>query len=106
MALSQSPRYLLPFNTLAKETLKVLGLNNKKLKVIAQSSVFEDNTGAIVVSLLPLLTPTGKFIAVKYHWFCSHIDSDRNGSKPISVDKIDGKVKPSDIFTKSKSKDS
>ena len=54
----------------------------------------------------PRLNPIGKFTVVKYHWFLSNIDSDKNGSKPISIEKIDGKVNPADIFTKSKSKES
>ena len=54
----------------------------------------------------PFLTPTSKFIAVKYHWLLSHVDSYRNGSKPIPINKIDGKVNPADIFTKSNSKKS
>ena len=88
MALSPSLRDLLPF------------------KVVTQSSVFEENAGAIVVASSPCLTPTSKFIDVKYHWFRSHIDSDKNGSKPISIEKIDGRVNPADISTKSKSKES
>ena len=54
----------------------------------------------------PRLTPTSKLNTVKYHWFRSHVDYNRNDSKPISIKKIDGKVNPVDIFTKSKSKES
>ena len=52
------------------------------------------------------MNPYSKFIAVKYRWFRSHIDSDGNGYKPLSTKKVDGKGNPEDIFTKSKSKDS
>ena len=85
MALLQSQRNLLLFKALVKETLKGLGLNTKKPKVVNQSSVFENNTGTILVASSPHLNPTSKFISVKYHWFRSHIASDRNGSKPIST---------------------
>ena len=67
VTLSQSLRNLLPVKDLAKETLKGLGLNTKKIKAVTKSSLFEDNSGAIVVALSPRLNPTSKFIAVKYH---------------------------------------
>ena len=104
MALSQSLRCLLPFEVLAKENIKRIGINTKKLKLVTQSSVFENNYGAIVVASSPRLTPTGKFITVKYHFFGSHIESDRNGSKPISIKITDGKINPAVIFFKSNSK--
>ena len=47
---------------LVKETLKGLGLNPSKLKVVTQSPVFEENRGAIVVSSSPRLIPTSNFI--------------------------------------------
>ena len=40
VALSQSIRDLLPFNALAKETLKGIGLNTKKIKLVTPSSAF------------------------------------------------------------------
>ena len=77
VALSQSIRDLLPFKALDKETLKGLGLNTKKLKVVTQSLVFEDNVGSIVGDYYPFLTPSSEFIAVKCHWFHSHIEYDK-----------------------------
>ena len=65
--------------------------------------MFENNARALQVAQSPRLTPTSKFIAVKYHWFCSHIKTISNSSRPIQILKIDGKVNPADIFTKSKS---
>ena len=97
---------LLLFKYLTKETLKGIILNTMKLKVVTQSQVIEDNAGAIVLASPTRLNPISKSIAVKYHWFRSHIDSDRNGFKLIYIEKIDGKFKPEDIFTKSNSKES
>ena len=116
VALSQSLRDLLPFKELAKDVVKGLGMDNRRLQFITKSSTFEhrpldfvdksnvheDNAGAIVVATSPRLTPTSKFIAVKYHWFCSHIDPG-DGSRPIKICKILGTKNPADIFTKSKS---
>ena len=106
VALSQSLRDLLPFEDISKETFKILGFNTKKLKMVNQSSVFEDNAGAIVVPSSHRLNPTSELISFKYYWCCHHIDSDNNVSKPIYIEKIDGKVNPEDIFTKIKSKKS
>ena len=106
MELSQSLRDLLPFKALSKETLKGIGLNNKNLKVVTKSSAFEDNAFSILVASSPQLNPTSEFISGEYRWFRSHIDSDKNGSMPISIEKIDGKVNPADISTKGKSKGS
>ena len=103
MSLPQSLRGLLPFKAINKENLKGLGLNTKKLKVITQSSVFEENDGAIVVASSPRLTPTSKCITFRNLWFRSHIDSDKNVSKPIPIKQIYGRFNPEDIFTKSKS---
>jgi hypothetical protein len=93
----------LPFKELVSEVVEGIGLDKKKIVVVTQSSVFEDNAGAIVVARSPRMTPTSKFIAVKYHWFRDHIDTNGNKSKPIKILKIDGKVNPADIFTKCKS---
>ena len=105
-----------PFKELAKDVVKGLGMDNRRLQFITKSSTFEhrplnfvdksnvheDNAGAIVVATSPRLTPTSKFIAVKYHWFRSHIDPG-DGSRPIKICKILGAENPADIFTKSKS---
>ena len=74
--------------------------------MVTKSSVFEDISGAIALASSPRLTPNGKFIAVKYHWFCSQTYSDSNGSKTIPIKKFDNKVNPRDIFTKIYSKES
>ena len=102
IALSQSLRELLPLKELAREVLEGAGQDSSKLKVVTKSSVFEDNQGTIQVATCPKMTPTSKFIAVKYHWFRQHI-SNGNGdpNRMIEIKKIDGKVNPADIFTKS-----
>ena len=65
VALSQSLSDILPFKVLTKESLQGIGLNTKKLNIFTQSSVFKDNSGAIIVASSPRLNPTTTFISVK-----------------------------------------
>ena len=75
VALSQSLRDLLPTKELLKETISKVGLKEDRLKFETKCTVFEDNAGALQVATSPRMTPTSKFIAVKYHWFWQHVDS-------------------------------
>jgi hypothetical protein len=63
---------------------------------VIQSTVFEDNNGAISTATAVKLSPRTKHIAVKYHFFKSHI----NGDSGISLSKIDTNLQKADIFTK------
>ena len=65
-------------------------------KVQIHSTVFEDNNGALILASAPKLTPRTKHIAVKYHFFRSHIGED----KGIQIRKIDTAEQKADIFTK------
>jgi hypothetical protein len=47
--------------------------------------MFEDNNGAIATATAVKMTPRTKHIAVKYHFFKSHIDAGTG----ISLSKID-----------------
>ena len=69
-----------------------------------QSTVFEDNNGCLTVANAPQMTPRTKHIAVKYHWFKSHLstpekdkDSDLKG---IWLKRVDTDLQKADIFTK------
>jgi hypothetical protein len=63
---------------------------------VIKSTVFKDNNGAISTATAIKTTPHTKHIAVKYHFFKSHIN-DRTG---ISLTKIDTNLQKEDIFTK------
>ena len=73
MALSQSLREFLPLKDLVKEILSNYRFDTSKMSYTIKSKVFEDNQGAIVVATSPRMTPTSKFIAVKYYWFKEHV---------------------------------
>jgi hypothetical protein len=95
IALSQAMRELLPLRRLLLEIALAMELPGVKDSVI-KSTVFEDNNGAIATAKSVKMTPRTKHIAVKYHFFKSHI-SDESG---ISLDKIDTNLQKADILTK------
>ena len=78
-------------------------MNKKNIRFFTKDCVFEDNDKPIVVVYSPHLTPTSKFIDVKYHSFCYHINQ-LGGITPITIHKIDGTRNISEIVTKRKSK--
>jgi hypothetical protein len=95
IALSQAMRELIPLRRLLLEVvtaMKLPGITNSIIK----STVFEDNNGAISTATAVRMTPRTKHIAVKYHFFKSHI----NVGTGISLSKIDTNLQKADIFTK------
>ena len=85
----------LPLKTLGVNYIKLLGIEPDKLKHSTKSQVFEDNVGALLVDKCPRVTPFGKLVAGKYHWFRDNI---HNGE--CMVGKIGGDSQKADIFTK------
>ena len=100
IALSTSMRVLLPLRDLVKEVCEDLGIERDELSLV--STVFEDNAGCLILANAPFpnMTPRTKHIAIKYHWFRSHIKFGE-----IEVVKIDTKVQKADIFTKGLKRD-
>eukprot|EP00957_Ditylum_brightwellii_P123857 9441539-Ditylum_brightwellii.AAC.1 len=76
VALSQSLRDLLPIGALITEIMAGMKTDTKKLEFISKSTVYVKNNGAIRVVTYPRLPPSSKFIAVKYHWFRQHVQSE------------------------------
>ena len=92
--LSNFVRALLPLKSLIKEVIDNLGIDCENLKFVSSSAVYEDNNGSEVVSTSPRMTPSSKYIAVKYHWFRQHV------GKQIVIRKIESENQKADIFTK------
>ena len=67
-------------------------------KIAINSTVFEDNNGAIATANAVKMTPRTKHIAVKYHLFRIHIREESG----IELVKIDTNLQKVDIFTKEK----
>ena len=57
--------------------------------------MYEDNNGAIRVASCPKMTPTSKFIVIKYHWFRQHVESGE-----VEIIKVESSKQLADIFTK------
>jgi hypothetical protein len=75
--------------------MKLPGVTDSVIK----STVFEDNNGPISTATAFKMTPRTK-IAVKYHFFKSHIDSGTRVGTGITLSKIDMNLQKADIFTK------
>ena len=71
-------------------------------KGLLHSVVFEDNNGALGLATSPRLTPRTKHIAVKYHFFKSHIGVRQENGRDvgIAIIKIESEFQKADIFTK------
>eukprot|EP00957_Ditylum_brightwellii_P011789 889538-Ditylum_brightwellii.AAC.1 len=67
----------------------------KEFKFVSKSTVYEDNNGAIRVASCPNMTPTSKFIAVKFHWFRQYVESGE-----VEIVKAESSKQLADIFTK------
>ena len=96
IALSMSMRSLWHLRGMLFENDGVFSLDlGSKLSKI--SSVYEDNRAAQILATTdpPQMTPHSKHLAVKWHWFRSHL-SDKIVVKAVSLAKNKG-----DIFMKS-----
>ena len=95
VAFSMAMRELLPMRVLLQE------LSDKmKLPTISQSlvrsTVFEDNQGCLSLVNVPKMSPRNKYLALKYHFFRSHIGAD----KGIIAKYVPTLEQKADIFTK------
>jgi hypothetical protein len=94
VACSQAMRELIPVRRLVKEV--ALNLDPKSVTSCrTYSKVFEDNNGALKMAHCPRLTLRNRHIAVKYHWFRSHVT---NGD--VQVLKVESASQKADCFTK------
>ena len=94
IALSHSMRELIPIRALVQEMAISMG-HSPIFEIRTYSKVFEDNNGALILASSPRMTPRSKHIAVKYHFFRSHV---ANGH--IKIIKISTTEQKADIFTK------
>ena len=63
---------------------------------LVRSTVFEDNQGCLSLVNVPKMSPRNKYLALKYHFFRSHIGED----KGIVAVYISTTQQRADIFTK------
>ena len=93
IALSQSMRDVIPLMNLMEEFGKIVKVT--QVSPTIKCKVFEDNTSCIKVATAPNMTPRTKYIALKYHFFRSHVKSGRITIHPISTTE-----QTADILTK------
>ena len=95
VAFSTSMRELIPMRALLNEMGTKLDLDYVKTSVV-RSTVFEDNQGCLSLVNVPKMSPRNKYLALKYHFFRSHIGEEKGVvAKYISTD-----LQKADIFTK------
>ena len=63
--------------------------------VLFLQSLKQDNNGALILASMPKMTPRSKHIAVKYHFFRSHVE---NGT--VKIERVDTDRQKADILTK------
>ena len=95
VAFSMAMRELLPMRALLQEVCSKLGLEVAKESLV-RSTVFEDNQGCLSIVNSPKMSTRNKYLALKYHFFRSHIGKD----KGIEAKWIETTKQQADIFTK------
>ena len=95
VAFSMAMRDMLPMRALLKEVGDKLDLKFLNTSLI-RSTVFEDNQGCLSLVNVPKMSPRNKYLALKYHFFCSEIGED----KGVLAKWITSKEQKEDIFTK------
>ena len=96
IAFSMAMRELLPMRRLLQEICPILDLEIAAPSLV-RSTVFEDNQGCLSLVNVPKMSPRNKYIALKYHFFRSHIGEN----KGIVARYIRSEIQRADIFTKS-----
>jgi histone deacetylase 1/2 len=95
VAFSMAMRDLLPTKALLKEIGSKLHLKIATGSHV-RSTIFEDNQGTLSLVNVPKMSPRNKYLALKYHFFRSHIGED----KGIVAKYIKTTEQHADIFTK------
>ena len=96
VALLTALRDFIPMKELIVELSSAVGIKPSKISSI-KSTVWEDNDGCRKLANLemPRMTPCSKHYAVKYHWFCTHLEP--NG---ITIKRVESSNNISDLLTK------
>jgi hypothetical protein len=104
VAMFHTLRETIPINNLIKEINRMFDLPNPMTEFCIM--LHEDNLLAITMADSFNVTPCTKHIAIKYHHFCSPINTSFNKSGDIKIKYISTKKQIADIFTKPDDADS
>lgn len=99
--LSKAMTQLIALRNLIQEMADIFDLGN--LKPTIACTVFEDNSGALILATQQRITTRTKYFHVKWHHFWSHVGLAKDGL--IEVKKIDTKDQAADYLTKGLAKD-
>ena len=104
IALSTAMRSLVHVRALMLEVSTKFNLKYGD-RISTLSTVFEDNRAAKILATTdpPRLTPRSKHIAVRYHWFRSHIGV-KNG-RGIQIEDVRSALNKADFLTKALARD-
>ena len=99
IALSTAMRSLVHVRALMMEICVTFNLAYGD-RVLTLSTVFEDNRACKILAETdpPRLTPRSKSLAIKYHWFRSHVG--RKNGKGIVLEDVASALNKADFLTK------
>jgi hypothetical protein len=98
IAMSHALRDTIPIQNLVKEVSCIFHLPDPITDFCI--TVHEDNLSAISMAESLKFTPRTKYIAIKYHHFCSRVQTSFNKSGDIKLKYVSTKQQLADIFTK------
>jgi hypothetical protein len=98
IAMSHVLRETIPIQNLIKEIHCIFALPNPMTDFCI--TLHEDNLYAIAMGESLKFTPCTKHIVIKYHHFCSRVNTSFNKSGDIKIKYISTKKQLADIFTK------
>jgi len=98
IATSHASRETIPIQNLIKEIHCIFDLPNPMTDF--NITLHKDNLSAIAMAESLKFTPRTKHIAIKYHHFCSRVNTSFNKSSDIKLKYISTKKQLADIFTK------
>ena len=99
IALSTGMRSLIHMRALLQEVCSKFNLSYGD-RISTISTVFEDNRACKLLATTdpPRLTPRSKHIAIRYHWFCSHLGV--KDGKGIVIKDVPSEQNRADFLTK------
>jgi len=105
VALSTACRDLIPIRSLLKELAANTPGRLDEFEFVVKSTCFEDNSAALVLARVQKITAQNRHIAVRYHWFRSHVLGSGNPDAFLDIVKVESDAQVADGFTKNLTKD-
>ena len=94
--LSKAMTQLIAFRNLIQEIAEIFDMDDPKSTIAC--TVFEDNSGALILATKQRITTRTKYFHVKWHHFWEHVGSATDGK--IEVKKVETHSQAADYLTK------